>query len=268
MRLELINRFALFVCIVLSTTVAGICSDTNSPSEVNDANGPTVILSYNGQTPAKNPFASFMYFVPLISPTVVDVVTSAGNQQQVTTVSYEKKVESKSFYISCEFEMSGNGFHKYIFDPVQVIEHHKGQTKKDESMTNLIDYIIFVGPGLGRIDVRGTIAGTARTVTDVELWFNAKGKKSPVILKRSEGVPRMDIVVASVGDKDNPNGFLGGLKATLANWFIKPPKVAKLGNDTMLDFGMALLEEKPTFAFPRATNIRENKTAPADSKQK
>ena len=34
------------------------------PADINDPNGPTVALSYNSSTPAKNPTASFMYFVP------------------------------------------------------------------------------------------------------------------------------------------------------------------------------------------------------------
>jgi nucleoside 2-deoxyribosyltransferase len=41
--------------------------------------------------------------------------------------------------------------------------------------------------------------------------------------------------------------------------FIKPTKVDKLGNTTMLEFGYALLQKKPTFTFPKAKNIKEIK---------
>jgi len=45
----------------------------------------------------------------------------------------------------------------------------------------------------------------------------------------------------------------------IANFFIKPLEVDRLGNDTMLDFGYALLKQKPEFTFPKAKNIKENK---------
>jgi len=289
-------NYTFIVCILLLSAGAGKCADTNTPLDGNDADGPAVILSYSSQSAVKIPFASFMYFVPLISPTAVDVVTSADNNQQVTTVSYEKKIDSKTFSVSCEFEMSGAGFHKYIFDPNEVIENHKQQNKQGGTLTNMIDYIIFEGPGFGRVEAKGTIDANTPTVTSVELWFNARKHKSTVtiavyevkpldglyiyenminvmtarvdafLFRKSDGVPRMDIEVSSVGGKTGPEGFLGGLKATLANWLIKPPKVAKLGNDTMLDFGLALFEEKPAFTFPKAKNIRKTSTVEADNK--
>jgi hypothetical protein len=41
--------------------------------------------------------------------------------------------------------------------------------------------------------------------------------------------------------------------------FITPPKVTKLGNNTMLEFGDALLQKKAAFTFPKAKNIKESK---------
>jgi hypothetical protein len=292
------------ICILLLTAGVESGSDSNNPAsirsskpaDVNDTNGPIVLLTYSGQKSVKNPFASFMYFVPLVAPTLIDVETSSGNEQQVQVVSYEMKVTSKSFYVRCEFEMLGKGFHKYIFNSREVISAHAGTVKKDGQLSNMIDYIKFEGEGIGRIEVRGTIAGSTRTVTEVDLKFNAKGRKSPVtlglynvepqnrqykyenrtgeliarvdtfIFKKSDSVPEMGIKLASVNDAAKPNGLLGGLKGTIANWFLNPPKVARMGNDTMLDFGLALLNEKPSFTFPKAVNIKETRTVTARSK--
>ena len=286
------------VCVLLLTACIAMGSDVN---------GPTVSLSYGGQTSEKNTFASFMYFVPLVAPTLVDVETSAGNEQMVSTVSYsyERKVSSRSFYVSFEFEMTGEGFHKYTFDPVEVIAAHVGSLKKGQTLANMIDYIKFEGPGFGRIEVRGTISGSTLIVNEVDQQFNARGRKSPVtlglysikpvngeykyenrsgqliarvdtfIFKRmgstsspqSEDEPKMGIKLASIDVAAKPNGFFSGLKGALANLFINPPKVDKLGNDTMLEFGLALFNEKPSFTFPKAKNLRENKIVPITENQ-
>jgi hypothetical protein len=71
----------------------------------------------------------------------------------------------------------------------------------------------------------------------------------------------MGIKVASINKAAKPNGIFGGIKGSIANWFLSPPKVAKIGNDTMLNFGDALLKEKPAFTFPKAKNIRQTTTA-------
>ena len=44
-------------------------------NESEDSNGPTVFLDCSKGWAKKNPTASFMYFVPLISPTLVDSKT-------------------------------------------------------------------------------------------------------------------------------------------------------------------------------------------------
>jgi hypothetical protein len=270
---------------------------SKSATDTNDSNGPTVTLSYSGRTSEKNTFASFMYFVPLVSPTLVDVETSADNEQMVGTVSYERKVASRSFYVSCEFEMTGKGFHKYTFDAAEVIAAHTGQLKKGQTLANMIDYIKFDGVGLGCIEVKGTISDSTQAVSEVDLRFNARGRKSPVtiglydikprdglykyenrtneliarvdtfIFKKKAGEPRMGIKLASINAAANPNGLLAGIKGALANLFVNPPRVDKLGNDTMLDFGLEIFNEKPSFAFPKAKNLRTNRTVTTDNKR-
>lgn len=262
-------------------------ADVNTVTE--SANGPTVLLGYSKEGFQKNPISSFMYFVPLISPTRVDRETSVDNQQQVGIVSYEKKVTSESFTVVCEFEIVGEGFHKNMYDSAGMIAAHTEELKKGQPLTNTLDYIKFEGEGFGRFEVKGTMTGSVPTVTEVDVQFNARGHKSPVtiglydlkpkdgqykyenrsnmavarvntlIFQKSQAHPRMGIKVASISKSTDSEGLWAGIKGKIANLLIKPPRVDKLGNDTMLDFGHAILEQKPEFTFPKANNIRETK---------
>ena len=290
-------------CALLLTAGIGICADPNILAsgraantkpvlDINDPNGPTVPLSYNSAAPAKTPTASFMYFIPLIAPTLVERETSTDNQQQAWLVSYEKKVTSDSFLVSCEFEMQGKGSFNNILDAQGVMAIYLPELKKGAPLNNGLDYIKFEGEGTGRIDVAGTIDGNnTETVTRVDLCFNVRGKKSPVIIglysikpengqykyenkydeivarvatltfKKCQDVPRMEVTVVSVNRATRPNSYLGRVKGFIVNFFIDPVKISKLGNDTMLDFGYALVKQKPSFTFPKATNIKPAKLA-------
>jgi hypothetical protein len=276
-----------------------------------DGNGPTVLLSYGQGTPEKNSIQSFMYFVPLISPVPVDRAISAENGQQVSIISYGKKVTAKSFYVTCEFQMLGRGSIRYTFDSAGMIALRIAESKKPkaDSLANALDYINFEGEGFGSVQVKGTIDGSAETVTQVDLEFNARGRKSPVTIglydlkakngqyryenrssqvvarvnsltfkksdkdsqSRSNAIgdpnPRMGITVASITKKAGANGPIGHLKAAIANLFIKPVKVNPLGNQTLLDFGYALLEEKSAFTFPKAANLREVTVLAAETQE-
>ncbi len=294
----LITLFAAtFICIFLLTPCVGLSYDPNNSArsassepavDANDANGPTVRLNYTLQTAQKNPISSFMYFIPLISPTFVDRETSANNEQQVGIISYERNITSNSFYVICEFEIQGKGFHKNTFDPAGMIARTVGDLKEGETLTNTLDYIKFEGEGFGRIEAKGTMTGSTPTVTEVDIRFNARDRKSPVTIglysvkpqngqykyenrydeiiarvdtltfRRSE-TPRMGIEIASLHKKTEDETYWGTVKAVIANFFINPPRVTKLGNDTMLNFGYAVLKQKPEFTFPKAKNLRENK---------
>ena len=130
------------------------------------------------------------------------------------------------------------------------------------------------------------------------LQLNAKGHKSPVTIglydikskegeykyenrsneivarvntlafKKTEQTPRMGIEIASIAKKSKSVGFFGSIKGMIANLFIKPPKVDKLGNTTMLEFGYALLRKNSTFTFPKVKNIKESKIEEIDPTQK
>ena len=79
--------------ILLLFAGVAICSDTdksaNNPDvkSAADSNGPTVTLGYDGSKPVKNPSSSFMYFIPLIAPTRVDMDINPDNHQQAWILS-------------------------------------------------------------------------------------------------------------------------------------------------------------------------------------
>jgi hypothetical protein len=268
-----------------------------SVSDSTDSNGPTLILNYGKETFKKNPVLAFAYFIPLVSPVLVDREISVNNEQQEGVISYERTVTSNSFYVTCEFEILGKGFHKNTFDSAGMIARNIGNLKEGEPLTNMLDYIKFEGEGVGLIEVKGTTTGSTQTVTEVDICFNARDQKSPVTVglysvkpqngqykyenryneliarvdtltfRKSEKNPRMGIEIASIHKKTEDESFWGSVKAVIANFFIKPLEVDKLGNDTMLDFGYTLLKQKPAFTFPRAKNLRENRRVAIDNKQ-
>lgn len=299
-------RFVFLLGFCISSLVCGgYATPTRNPSQdgsrqvsKTDSNGPTMIMSYSKEKFVKNPIASFMYFVPLIAPTFVDNISSVNNEQQVGIISHEIKVNSNSFHVICEFEVLGSGFHMNTFDPIGMIAAHTDELKKGETLINMLDYIKFDGDGYGIIEVKGRITGSAKTVTEVSLQFKARGHKSSVTIglydvkpkdgeykyenrsneivarvntlafKKTEKTPKMGIKVASISGKAESEGFVSGLKGFIANMFIKPPKVTKLGNTTMLGFGEALLQKRPSFTFPKAKNIKESKIVEINLTQK
>jgi hypothetical protein len=278
--------------------MAGSCysetpSETPSKQEggIGDStasSGPTVILKCDKEV-LENSTPDFMYFVPLISPTLVYSETSKGNGQKSGLISCVRKSTSKSFYVSGEFQMQGSGFHKNEFDSAGMIARNIGGLKQGKPLQNILGYIKFEGEGYGWIEIKGKIEGKKATATEVKVHFNGKGKNSPVTVgiysvkpvngeykysnryntmvarvntltfDKSTDKPRMGIAISSLYAEGGKPGFWGNLKGGLANLFIKPLEIDKLGNDTMLDFGCALFEGKETFTFPKAKNLKVGK---------
>jgi hypothetical protein len=279
--------------LVFSIVTAGVCygktpSEKPSKKEASKSDstalsGPTVILKCDKVL--KNPTPDFMYFVPLISPTLVYSETSKGNGQKSGLISVVRKPTSRTFYASGEFQMQGGGFHKNKFDSAGMIARNtKGL--KGKPLKNILGYIKFEGEGYGWIEIKGKLDGKKATATEVKVHFNGRGKDSPVTVGlysvksangeykyenkydeivarvntltfgKSTDKPRMDIIVSAVYAEGGKPGFWGKLKGSLANLIIKPLEIDKLGNDTMLDFGCALFNDKETFTFPKAKNLR------------
>ena len=260
-------------------------------SKYDGPSGPTVFLDCSKERAKKNPTPSFMYFVPLISPTLVDSETSINNQQQAALVSCKRKLDSKSFYVSCKFQMQGKGFLKNTFDSTEMIERNIEDLQEGEPLANILDYIKFEGEGYGRIEVKGKVVDSTEIVTKVNIHFNDRWRKSPVTIGlysvkpvngeykyenrynkmiarvntltfgRGGKKPKMGIKIASLTDNGESNGIWGNIKGAIANLFIEPLEVNKAGNDAMLDFGYALFKEDPVFTFPKAQNLKEEPEA-------
>ena len=297
---RLIALFAVtFICIFLLTPCVGISSDLSSrisdrSSELladgndtaKDSNGPTMIMSYSKEKFVINPIASFAYFVPLISPTLVDNISSVNNDQQVGIISHKIIADSKSFHVACEFEILGSGFHMNTFDSAEMIATHTDELKKGETMANMLDFIKFDGDGFGIVEVKGTITGSTRIVTEVDIQFNTRDHKSPVTIglydikpkdgeykyenrsnevvarvntlsfKKTKKTPRMGIKVASISDTGESEGFFSGLKGTIANLFISPRRWINSAILRCLNLDMHYFKKIPRSLFPKLKTSR------------
>jgi len=250
--------------------------------------GPTIQLCCKGK---KEPLANFMYFVPLISPVSVTSETSKNTSQSGYVISCKKpEIKKNSFFASCEFRMEGEGFHINNFDHKEMIERNEKDVSKGAPIKNILDYIKFEGEGYGRIEIMGNIDKSAITVTRVDVHFNARGSKSPVIaglysvksvngkyeyensynskvarinaliFRKSPTIPKMQINLAAVGSSGKSLGAMAGITGKIANLFIDPIEITELGNKEMLALGLALYEEKAEFTFPKAKNLKAKNT--------
>lgn len=260
--------------------------------EGTERSGPTVHLSYNPNTAQTNPLSAFMYFVPLISPTKMELETNADNEQKVAFVSYDRQSSANSFTVTCDFAIQGAGFHNYLFDSARMIEVHTEDLAEGKTLTRILDYIKSEGAGFGRIHVEGVIDDSTETVHTVRLQFNVRGQKSPVtiglydvepeegeytrenrsnesiarvnelIFTRGGDPQRMDISVDSIENPDSSDGFfsrvVARVKGVIANLTIDPPRIAPLGQETMLEFGEAIRKRDTEFTFPFAEKLMES----------
>lgn len=261
----------------------------SSFAAASDSKGPTIFLDCAEGENVSNPLRNFMYFVPLISPTLVDNRSSEKNSQSAGIISCERKIGKDSFFICCEFYMKGSGFNKNIFDSTQMIKRNMKKVNYGRPIKNILDYIKFEGTGYGKIEARGDIVDGIAKVQDVKVSFDSRDDKSPVTIglysvecidgkyryeskynqvvarirvlefERSpdDDIPKMSLKVASLGKEETQNSFWGHIKGTIANWFIPPIEINPLGNDTMLDLGLALLNGQRVFTFPKAKNLKE-----------
>jgi hypothetical protein len=254
-----------------------------------DTNGPTIHLGHGAEQAAPNPVGDFMYFVPLISIQPVSSLTSPGCTQSVRILSTKRRVASHSFVVTCEAELTGDGWQRSIFDLTSSIRRHENQLQNGGSLIRQLKSIDVQGAGAITMEVEGIFSNGLATVREVRLRFNAHGHASPIWIdlceirrlngeaqpaneitarvntltfRRQPGPPTMEVSLASVKHKEAGNGFWQNLKGRLAgaavNMFIDPLTVEAAGHKAMLDFGVALVSDAPTFTFPRARNLQTN----------
>ena len=249
--------------------------------------GPTLRLDYRTGKSAGNPVASFMYFVPLISPELVSFLTSPGSTQSAQVTCAKRRFTAQSFLTTCEFEFSGQGSQQSLFDLTNQIRRQERKLKEGGSLRRQLSSITVEGPGNGTVEVEGTVSNGVQTVTEVRLRFNARGTTSPVSIglcdiryldgefkhlketvvqvntltfRRKPGPPQMEVTVASVKKKGAGQNLWQSIKGSLTgvavNLFIDPLTVEATGHQAMLDFGQALVSGAPAFTFPRAGNLK------------
>jgi hypothetical protein len=271
----------------------GLSQATSPPiaAATNSATGPTIRLDYGRDQSCGNPIASFMYFVPLISPEPVFSSTSPGNTQAARVLSTRRKSTGHSFVVTCEFEFTGSGSQQSIVDLAPTIRRHTRELSAGGSTGRQLSSITVNGSGSGTVVVEGTVSNNVDTVREVRLRFNAHGKSSPVSIelcdiryregefrrlneivaqvntltfRRRPGPPKMEVTVASVKNKAAGDGLWqnlkGSVKGLAVNLLIDPLTVEAVGHRAMLDFGGALTSGAATFTFPRATNLKPNRS--------
>ncbi len=250
--------------------------------------GPTLQFDYGHGQPLDNPLGKFMYFVPLISPEQISVLTNAGNSQCARVVSFQCRTNGGCFRAACEFDFDGHGLQRNVFDHAAVIQRREKELKSGKPLAHQLSAINVQGAGSGSVEIEGMLTNGLRIVTEVRLRFNSRGHASPVSIslqdilyrdgaicfeneivvrvntltfRRQAGPPKMEVTRASVKRKDAANSlwqnFVGGIKGAAVNLLLPPLTVTADGHRAMLDFGLALAMQQPTFTFPFARRLKD-----------
>jgi hypothetical protein len=283
----------LVPALLLSLKLTLLNSQAADGSAPSAAAGPTLRLDSAPGESNGNPVASFMYFVPLISPEPVSSLTSPGSTQSVQLFSGRQRLTPYTFLTTCEFEIRGDGSHQNQFDLSDEIRRHERKLKEGGCMRRQLNCIMVNGKGSGAVEIEGTVSNGVQMVTEVRLRFNAHGKASPVSIglcdiryvdgefkrlkemvaqvntltfRRQPGPPKLEVTVASVKKKGAGDNLWqtikGGIAGTAVNLLIDPLTVKRIGHQAMLDFGQALVSGAHTFTFPLAKNLKEAVAAP------
>jgi hypothetical protein len=262
--------------------VLGVCTDCPEKA----ISGPTMLLEYKdgGQG---NPVGTFMYFLPLVAPTMIDVYTDPNTTLNTRILSRVSKDSGSKFTTTCAFEVRGEGLYEAFFDAKEMIAFNLEGDYSPRTLHKLLRSIRVDGTMRGEIEVSGTIEDGHRQVEQFEIRFNLAGK-SPVTVHlydvKSDGKtclfenrfneqlaridslkfvrggnpPKMTPQIGAVAGEEQKEGFLAQFKAMLANWFLPPLPIAAIGNETMMNFGAALEATEPTFTFPYAEKLRQS----------
>ncbi len=250
--------------------------------------GPTIYLDYSNNSHMKNPIYDFMYFVPMVSLTLVESVSSDDNAQQVGIISRKRLVDDDSFQATIEFRMVGKGSHRNSYDPEDMIADNVKHVEKPEPLKNMLDYITFEGESYGTVEIKGVRSGPVELATEIVINFNARNHKSPVTIgiydvkcvngkykyenrynktivrvdsltfQRAAGPAKMEVKLASLYDFQDSENLWAILKGKIITLFLPPIRIDDFGNDVMLDFGLALYKGKTTFTFPKARKLKES----------
>ena len=273
-----------FLCAALAAVAVLAHAETAiSPAP---PSGPVLKLDYTGQPENDMRIADFLYFVALISPEPVTISESPANTLRVRVAAVRQESREGRFSMSLAFDVSGRGFRHYAIEQSEILRRQSRRLAAGKMLEKQLDYIRYEGPGKGWLEVEGRIEGDVKTVTAVRLHFDGDAA-SPVTIglkdvRSVDGVlkfenelvarvnsleftrdgtpPRMGVHVGSVKRRGAGDSLLQKLKGQfvgmVANLLISPIAIRQTGNDTMLNFGRALLDRDATFTFPAAENLK------------
>ena len=275
-------RASLRPLTTLAFYVTGLCRLLAAPT------GPTLQLDYGHGQPLDNPLGHFMYFVPLISPEQVSVLTSAGDTQRARVTSFRCRINGAAFHAVCDFDFTGEGTERSVFDHTFVIRRRGKELQAGKPLAHQLAAINVQGAGSGSVEIDGTLTNGQPTVVEMRLRFNSRGHPSPVSVSlqdlvlrngeicfenemvarvntltfRQKSPPKMEVTLASVKKKDAGNGlwqkFVGEIKGAAANFLLPPLNITTNGQQAMMDFGTALAMQQPKFTFPFAARLKTN----------
>jgi hypothetical protein len=249
--------------------------------------GPTLHLAYGADGQPDNPLVHFMYFVPLVSPEPVSVFTNAGNTQRARVTSLTCQTNGAIFRAICEFELSGTGLERNVFDHSALLKHRENDLKAGKLLEHQLAAITVTDGGLGSMEITGVLTNGAAVATEVRLKFDGRGRSSPVSIELQDLGPKdgsiqpenemvarvaeltfhkqadkaqMEVTLVSIKPKGASDGLwqnlLGGIKGMAANLFIPPLKITEEGHQAMMDFGLALAMGRPAYTFPYAERLK------------
>jgi hypothetical protein len=268
---------------------AGLCLLFLAKVVAASPDGPTLMLANGQEGVSTNSMTAFMYFVPLISPEPLSIVTGPGSTQSARVTAATRHVSGNSFSAVCGIEFTGEGWQKSVFDLSYEAHRHEQELKDGGTLPRQLKSIAVEGSGSATMEVEGTVNAGVSTVNEVRLRFNAHGQGSPVAIEmcdikyfdgdfrqvngivakvntltfhRHSGTPKMEVTVASIKGKSAGDSLWQNLKGAVegeaANLFLPPFPVEELGNRAMLDFGLAVISGSPTYTFPRARNLKQS----------
>ncbi len=255
--------------------------------------GPTLQLGNEQSGASTNSMAAFMYFVPLISPEPLSIVTGPGSTQSARVTPATRHTSGSSFTAICEIEFTGAGWQKSVFDLSYESHRHEQELKDGGTLSHQLKSIAVEGSGVSTMEVEGSVSAGSWTVGEVRLRFNPHGHVSPVtiemcdvkylngdfrqvngiiakvntlIFRRETKTPKMEVTVASIKEKSASDSIWQSIKGKVegaaVNLFLPPFPVEEVGNRAMLDFGLALISGSPSYTFPRAKNLKESPSTP------
>jgi hypothetical protein len=170
--------FIFILSFIVSLAASGASLQADLMADLNS--GPTLHLEYNPEQLA-NSVDVFMYFLPLNSLSAVSVITDPNTNFSAGVVNWHRKdAKNKNFTLYCDFEVTGSGLYKVVYDPDGMINLVSRGETKEKKITGLLDWIQFDGSCLGRIEASGRILGNDAVIEEVSISFNAAVNAVPL----------------------------------------------------------------------------------------